>query len=86
MEGRLIGLEEKVSKLEERICELENAFINSQGILIATFELKNISTPTEALSLRSIMKTLLPIPKTKHERFMKNLSSRLIRIRRLHYG
>ena len=66
LEERLARLEDKVNRLEERISRLENAFIQFSDILITTFESKNILTSTEALSLRSVVKALLPIPKTKY--------------------
>ena len=72
LEGRLIGLGERFSKLVNLRrrglvgLKTQKHIRQFSGILIATFKLKNISTSTEALSLRSIMKALLPIPKTKY--------------------
>ena len=66
IENRLEKLEESADRLDERAGRLENVFIQFSEVLITMLEMKNLLTQTEAMTLRSLVRTILPIPKTKY--------------------
>ncbi|GAB6944296.1 hypothetical protein [Vulcanisaeta sp. JCM 14467] len=66
LENRLGKLEERVDGIEGRLARLENAFVQFSDVLIATFESKNMLTQTEAMTLRGLVRALMPIPRTKY--------------------
>ncbi|BDR91643.1 tropomyosin [Vulcanisaeta souniana] len=66
IENRISGVENRINSLEIRIERLENAFKQFSEVLITALESKGIFTSTEALTLRSMVKTLLPVPRTKY--------------------
>lgn len=59
-------MENRINSLDIRIERLENAFKQFSEVLITALESKGIFTSTEALTLRSMVKTLLPVPRTKY--------------------
>ena len=66
IEIRFNAIENRLEKLEERVGRLENVFVQFSEVLITMLEMKNLLTQTEAMTLRSLVRTILPIPKTKY--------------------
>ncbi|WP_054856725.1 hypothetical protein [Vulcanisaeta sp. JCM 16159] len=66
IESRINGVEGRIGSIEARIERLENAFTQFSEVLITALETKGISTWTEAPTLRDMVKTLLPVPRTKY--------------------
>ena len=66
LEIRVSKLEDRVGSIEGRLARLENAFVQFSDVLIATFESKNMLTQTEAMTLRGLVRALMPIPRTKY--------------------
>ncbi|WP_054854994.1 hypothetical protein [Vulcanisaeta sp. JCM 16161] len=66
IESRINGVEGRIGGIEARIERLENAFTQFSEVLITALETKGIFTSTEALTLRGMVKTLLPVPRTKY--------------------
>lgn len=60
------GVESRIGSIEARIERLENAFTQFSEVLITALETKGIFTSTEALTLRGMVKALLPVPRTKY--------------------
>ena len=59
-------VEVRFHSIEGRLTRLENVFVQFSEVLITMLEMKNILTQTEAMTLRSLVKTILPIPRTKY--------------------
>ena len=66
IELRFNSIDNRLARLEERVGRLENVFVQFSEVLITMLEMKNILTQTEAMTLRSLVKTILPIPRTKY--------------------
>ena len=81
IENRLEKLEESIGKLEERVGRLENVFVQFSEVFITMLEIKNLLTQTEAMTLRSLVRTILPIPRpsTARGRSTRGLSNSLTR-------
>ena len=59
-------IEIRFNSVDNRLARLENVFVQFSEVLITMLEMKNVLTQTEAMTLRSLVRTILPIPKTKY--------------------